>query len=106
MKVDVLATVRGVGHDGRAKIMENLSVGELTFEEVNHISGAGPLGISDETWGCAIGGAVAGSLGGGPWGMAGGCIAGAAIANAPGGGGSIGVGGPAGAWACIYYLMQ
>ena len=78
---------------------------EMSNVEVDQVSGGGPLGVSNETWGCAIGGAVVGSMGGGPWGMAGGCIAGAAIANAPSGGGSIGVGGPAGVLGLIHRLM-
>ncbi len=61
---------------------------ELTIDEVREVSGG--AGVSAETIGCAIGGAI-GSRGGAV-GSAAGCIAGAYIANNWGGGGGIRIG--------------
>jgi len=58
---------------------------ELSIKEVGAVSGAGWLGVSGETWGCAVGGAV-GSYAGGAVGGAAGCIAGAAMVNSYGSG--------------------
>ncbi|HEY5803833.1 MAG TPA: hypothetical protein VIT90_09095 [Lysobacter sp.] len=76
---------------------------ELSKAEVGEVNGAGWLGVSGETWGCAIGGTIGGISGsfaggiGGYLGSGAGCIGGAAIANSGSGGGSLS-GGPAGAW--------
>lgn len=81
---------------------------EMSSAEIDQVFGGGPLGVSGETWGCAIGGAVAGAASGGnPWAGAAGCIAGAAIANSPSGVGSIGgISGPAGIWGLIHRLRM
>lgn len=65
----------------------NDDVRELTFDEVDLVSGAGPKGVSGETVGAAVGGAlgtVAGSAGG---------VGGAAVGGA--------VGAIAGAWLAV-----
>lgn len=64
---------------------------ELSYAEVDCVSGAGWLNVSGETWGCAIGGAAGGYLGG-PVGGAAGCIAGAALVNNYGGSSSVTIG--------------
>ncbi|HDS1218544.1 hypothetical protein ABE583_08855 [Stenotrophomonas sp. TWI143] len=61
---------------------------EITFEEMRSVSGG--AGVSAETIGCAVGGAL-GSRGG-ALGSAAGCIAGAYIANNWGSGGGIRIG--------------
>lgn len=54
---------------------------ELTSNEILQVhGGVRAEGVSKETWGCAIGGAMVGSFGG-AWGGAAGCIAGAYVAN-------------------------
>lgn len=65
----------------------NNDMRELTFDEIDYVSGAGPKGVSNETIGAAVGGAVgtvAGSAGG---------IGGAAVGGA--------VGAVAGAWLAV-----
>lgn len=72
---------------------------ELSSVDIDRVCG----GVSGETWGCAIGGAM-GSYGG-PWGSAAGCIAGAAAFNYFGGLSGVGVGSNGGSpWAAVYYL--
>lgn len=65
----------------------NDDVRELTFDEIDFVSGAGPKGVSGETVGAAIGGAV-GTVVGAPGGIVTAAAAGA-------------VGAIAGAWLAV-----
>ncbi|GGD51882.1 hypothetical protein GCM10007235_25130 [Pseudoxanthomonas indica] len=86
--------------------LEDEDMIELNEDELALVSGGGLLGVSGETWGCAIGGAIGAR--GGPWGSAAGCIAGAAIANwasSPYDGG-MSIRSPAGSRSIVRYLYQ
>ena len=73
---------------------------ELSYSEASLVCG----GVSGETIGCAAGGAIVGSLGGGPVAGAVGCVAGAAIATGNYSKGTVGIGGPAGAYQLVAWV--